>query len=157
MTARITAVETANAVSVDRRVPAPVEATAEDGFHDQVVGGRGGADANADIDFPERRHIEVGDEEDLLLLVVHGRKAADRPIVGVPLEPPAHHASEVVANFGAGRKAKPLIDVRAVQRTLERGIDGEIPPADALVDDGAYLPSPCVGRVCGALEADLGR
>jgi hypothetical protein len=35
-----------NAVSVDRRVPPPVDMTAEYGFHYQVVGGRGGADAN---------------------------------------------------------------------------------------------------------------
>ena len=62
------ATQNASARLVDRRVPAPVEAAAEDGFHDQVVGRRGGADADADVDLPDGRYIEVSDEEDLLLL-----------------------------------------------------------------------------------------
>jgi hypothetical protein len=38
--------------SVDGGVSAPVESAAEYGFDDQVVGGGGGADANADVDLP---------------------------------------------------------------------------------------------------------
>ena len=37
------------------------------------------------------RDVEVGDDEDLLLLVVHRRDVADRAVVGVPLEAAAHH------------------------------------------------------------------
>ena len=49
---------------------APVEAAAEDALDDEVVGRRGGAYAYADVDLPLRRDVEVGDGEDLLLLVV---------------------------------------------------------------------------------------
>jgi hypothetical protein len=61
-------------------VSAPVEAAAEDGFHDQVVGCRGGTNADADVDLPNGGHIEIGDDEDLLLLVVHRRDIADRAV-----------------------------------------------------------------------------
>src|ERR1019366_7963756 len=64
---------------------------------------------------------------------------------------------KVVADLDAGSEAHPLIDVGPVPRALERGVEGEVPAADGLVDDGANLPRPRVGRVDGALIPDLGR
>src|ERR1700723_838410 len=125
---------------------APIEAAAEDGLDDQVVGGPCGADAYANVDLPKGRDVEIRDDEDLLLLVVHRRNIADGAVVCVPLNAPADDPGEVVADLGARREAKALIDVRAMQGTLERRIDREIPASDAFVDDGAYLPSPGVGR-----------
>ena len=42
-----------------------------------------------------------------------------------------------------------------MQRSVERGIEIEIPAAELLIDDGAHLPSPGVGREWAALVADL--
>lgn len=108
---------------------APVEAAAEDGLYDQVIGRRRGADANAYVDLPNGRHVEVSDHEDLLLLVVHRRKVADGAIVRIPLDPAAHDSSEVVADFDARSKAPSLIDIRAMQGTPERrpSMSGAIP------------------------------
>src|SRR6202789_3398011 len=86
---------------VNQGVSAPVEATAEDGLHDQVVGGRGGSNAHADINLPQRRHVEVRDEEDLLLLLRHRRDVADGAIVRIPLDPAAHDPRKAVADFVA--------------------------------------------------------
>ena len=66
--------------SVDRRVIAPIETAAENGFHDQVVGGRRGADADADIDLPNGGHIEIGNDEYLLLLIGGGQRAVPQRI-----------------------------------------------------------------------------
>jgi hypothetical protein len=43
------------------------------------------SDADAEVDFPERRHVEIGHREDLLLLR-EGGEVADGPIVGVVLD-----------------------------------------------------------------------
>src|ERR1700722_3057345 len=72
--------------SIHRRMPAPVDPAAENRLHDQMVGGRGGPDTNAEVDLPIRGHVEVGDEEHLLLLIVHGRNIPDGSVVGIPLE-----------------------------------------------------------------------
>ena len=56
--------------SVYGGVLAPVEAPPENALHNQVIGRRGWAHADADVDLPLRRHVQIGDREDLLLLVV---------------------------------------------------------------------------------------
>src|ERR1700744_5509323 len=50
-------------------VMAPVEAAAENALDDQVVGCRGWPNAYADVDLPFGRDVQVGDGEDLLLLL----------------------------------------------------------------------------------------
>src|ERR1700723_3338535 len=102
--------------SIDGGVPAPVEAAAENQFDDEVIGRGGGADADTEVDLPHRRDIEVGDDEELLLLVVHGGDVAYGVIIGVILDPTADYRGEIVADLGAGREAPALIDVGAVQK-----------------------------------------
>src|SRR6202453_5500257 len=142
--------------SIDGGVSPPVEAAAENHFEDEVIGRGGGADADTEVDLPERRDIEVGDDKELLLLVVHGGDGAYRVIIGVILEPTADYRGEIVADLGAGREAPALIDVGAVQRAFQCRVDREVPAADRLVDDGPHFPGPGVRREGGALEADLG-
>jgi len=84
---------------LDVGVFAPVEAAAEDAFDDEVVGGGGGADADADVDLPVGRDVEVGDGEELLLLIVDGAGTGDVAVVGVVLEAGADDGGEVVADF----------------------------------------------------------
>src|SRR5471030_1098445 len=101
--------------SFDWRVFAPVEAAAEDSFDDEVVGCGGWADADADVDLPLGRDIEVSDGEDLLLLIVQGIKGAEAAVVRIVLEAAADDGREVVANFGARSETEALFDVRAVE------------------------------------------
>src|ERR1700677_1585687 len=122
-----------------------------------MVRRRGGTDADAYVDLPNRGHIEIGDEEDLLLLAAHGRNVADRAVVRIPLDAAANDTRKVVTDLGTRREAKALIDIRTMQGALERGIDREIPAADALVDDRTYFPGPGIGRVGRALKPDFGR
>src|ERR1700723_3160274 len=142
--------------SIDGGVPAPVEAAAENQFDDEVIGRGGGADADTEVDLPHRRDIEVGDDKELLLLVVHGGEVAYGVIIGVILEPTGDYRGEIVADLGAGREAPALIDVGAVQRAFQCRVDREVPAADRLVDDGPHFPGPGVRREGGALKADLG-
>ena len=67
------------ALLVDRGMPAPVEAAAEDRLHDEMIRRGGSADADPDIDLPDRRYIEIGDDEDLLLLIANWRTASRKP------------------------------------------------------------------------------
>ena len=48
----------------------PVEASPEDFFYDQVVGSGGKTSADAKIDLPLRRDVQVGHGKHLLLVVV---------------------------------------------------------------------------------------
>jgi hypothetical protein len=98
---------------------------------------------------------QLGDT--LLLLLVDGVEAANAAEVAVILEASADDRGEVVADFECGRKAKALMDIRTVEGTLERGVEGEVPAAKSLVDDRPNLPGPCVGRIDGALIANFGR
>src|SRR6202789_300942 len=142
--------------SIDGGVSPPVEAAAENHFEDEVIGRGGGADADTEVDLPYRRDIQVGDDKELLLLVVHGGDVAYGVIIGVVLEPTADYRGEIVADLGAGREAPSLVDVGAVQRAFQCRVDSKVPAADRLVDDGPHFPGPGVRRVGGALEADLG-
>ena len=135
---------------------APGEAAADDAFDDEVVGGCCGTEADAEVDLPPGRDVEVGDDEELLLLVVEGVEAADASVVGVVFEASVDFFGEVVADLCAGSEGETLMDVGAVQGSFEGGVEGEVPAAEGLVDDGAYLPGPGVGGVDGALVADLG-
>jgi hypothetical protein len=58
-------------LSVDRGMTTPIESAAQDAFDYEVVGRAGEPDTDADIDFPQWRDVQVGNGEDLLLLVVH--------------------------------------------------------------------------------------
>ncbi len=59
-------------------VAAPVEAAPEDSFDDEVVGGGGDTDADAEVDLPLGRDVEVSDGEELVLLIVGRRAVEDR-------------------------------------------------------------------------------
>src|SRR5208282_4591116 len=135
---------------------APIESPAENRFDDEVVGGTRGADADAEIDFPHWRDVEVGDEKELLLLVMGRGEVTQGPIICVVLEAGADYSREIIADLGAWCEAQALVDVRAMQSAFERGVDGEVPAADRLVDDGSDFPGPGVGRIGGALKTDLG-
>ena len=47
----------------------PGESAAHDAFHDEVVGGMSGSDADSEVEFPLWTEIHVDGGEELLLLV----------------------------------------------------------------------------------------
>ena len=62
---------------------APVEAPAEDAFDEQVVGTCGSAQADAHVDLPLGRDVQVGHQEDLLRLIVQPFPVPQPSVVGV--------------------------------------------------------------------------
>src|SRR5690348_8403254 len=52
------------------RPMAPVEAAAENAFDDQVIGRGSWPHTDAEVNLPLRRDVQIGDREDLLLLIV---------------------------------------------------------------------------------------
>src|ERR1035441_9059158 len=81
--------------SVHGGLSAPIESAAENRFDDEVVGGAGGADADPEIDFPYRRDVEIGDEKELMLLVMRRGEATQGSIICVVLEAGADDSREV--------------------------------------------------------------
>src|ERR1700754_150751 len=73
-------------VLFDGGMAVPIEAAAEDPFDDEVVSGCGGSYADANVDLPFGRDVQVGDSEDLLLLLAQCGKVADTSVVGIVLE-----------------------------------------------------------------------
>ena len=140
----------------DRRMFAPVETPAEDAFDDQVVGGSGSADTNAEVDLPFRRDVKIGDGEDLLLLVVEWIERPEASVVGIVFDAAADLSCEVVAHLCSRSEPEALVHVRAMPGSFQRWIYSEVPAAKGLVDDRANLPRPGIGRVDGALISDLG-
>ena len=63
----------------------PIEAAADDTFHDQVIGGTGDANAHAEVEFPLRSEIYVNRGEELLLLLAQGIESGERSSVGLKL------------------------------------------------------------------------
>ena len=78
---------------------APVEAAAENALDDQVVGCRGWPNAYADVDLPFGRDVEVGDGEDLLLLVVETVPGADAATVLMVWRGPSSQVSGAISSL----------------------------------------------------------
>jgi len=133
----------------------PVEAAAKNALDDPVIGGRSCADADAEVDLPLWADVEVDAWKNLLLLLVHCVGVAEVAVVGVVLDGPVDFLGEIVADGSAGGKIDAEINVGAVPGAFEGGIDGEVPAAELLVDNGANLPCPGVRGKEGALVADL--
>src|SRR5271156_1674187 len=135
----------------------PIEAPAEDTFHNQVVGTSGRADTNTDIDLPLGRNVEIGYGEDLLLLIVKRVEGADAAIICVVFQPAADDRGEVITDFCRRREANPSLGIGTVPSPLQRRIDSEVPTPGRLVNNRTYLPCPCIWRINFSLVADLSR
>src|ERR1700690_1221461 len=90
----------------------------------------------------------------LLAQWVEAGHGADRAVV---LNSARDFFCEVVAEFEIRRKDDALRHIRAVKCAIERGIDGPIPSAYFLINDGANLPGPRVQRKLPSLIANLVR
>ena len=88
---------------------------AENGFDDPVIGAGGWAYAYSDVDFPFGRDIEVGDYEDLLLLVMERIERAQAAVVRVVFDTATDLAVKVVAKFCSGGEAYALFYIGPCQ------------------------------------------
>ena len=134
---------------------APVEATAYYALHDQVIVGAGCADADAEIEFPVGRQVQVNRREELLVLVSEGIEIADRAQRAVVFEATRNFLGEVETYLGVRRETPTLILAGAVERLVQRWIEGPVPATYFLVDDGTNLPGPGVGGKVSLLVADF--
>jgi hypothetical protein len=132
-----------------------IETIAENHFSDQMIGRGGEADAQAEIDFPFGRQIQVEGGKNLLLLLPCGQEIRGWPDGTVIFDTSSDLLRKVVADFYVGRKDKTLAHRLAVKGTIEGGVEIEIPAPELLIDDGAHLPGPSVGGELAALVADF--
>jgi len=98
---------------------------------------------------PALQSIASDDDEDLPLLIPRGGKVVEPAIAGVVLDSATDDSAKVTPVLGAGRKAKPLIDIGAMQGAFEDRVDGDLPPADADPD----RPDPGFGHIYAGPDA----
>ena len=144
-----------NVLGLRLRLVGPGETAAHNALNDQVVGGAGDADSDTEVELPVRRKIQIDGGEELLLLVVEAIEIRDRSQSSVVFQPECDLLGKVVADFGIGREGPALVVTRAVQRPVNGWVEGQIPGSELLVDDGANLPSPGIGRKTSPLIADF--
>lgn len=58
-------------------MPSPIEAPAENTFHDQMVCPGGSADSDSYVDLPLWLGIQIGNDEDLLFLIMQRIECAE--------------------------------------------------------------------------------
>src|SRR5207248_11360457 len=128
-----------------------------------MVGGTGGANADAEIDFPLGRDVNVNRGEKLLLLFAQRIEVTNRPESAVVFQAAAHHFAvacpvrpeKIVADFKISRELYSTPRILAMQRRVEREIERPIPPSQFLIHDEPDLTGPAVCRQLSALTAAL--
>src|SRR5271156_2724664 len=109
-----------------------IESVTDDCFHDQVIGRASQSDAQAEIDLPLRRQVQIDCGKDLLLLLMDRQKVGGRSEGTVIFQSAGDFWREVVAEFEIWRKHETLILAQAVDRIIKSGIESPIPAADFL-------------------------
>src|SRR6266702_3145161 len=89
---------------------APVKAATDDAFDDEVVGGGSGADAEAEIELPFGRDVEIDRSKKLLLLLPCGIELGGGTKGTVILQSACDLFREVVAEFEIGRETDSLMN-----------------------------------------------
>src|SRR3569833_3188183 len=118
----------------------------------------GDADADACVEFPIPAEVEIDGGDDLLFLIarsVEAREGAERTVV---FDAGVDDLTKVIARFEGRGEAEAIVNARAVERTFDSGVEGEIEYAELLIDDGAEFYIPGVAAIVfRALVAELDR
>src|SRR5271156_206198 len=122
-----------------------------------MVGGSSRTDAHSEVELPLWPQIEVNGRNELLLLIVERTEIRDRSVRTVVLKPAGDSSCEVVTELEIGREDKTLVHAGAMKRPVQRGVEGQIPAPDFLVDNWTDFPSPSVGVERSPLVADFVR
>src|SRR3954452_12642296 len=118
-----------------------------------MIAGAGNSDAEAKINFPVGRYIKIDRRKNLMLLLIEGKKAGDRPNRSVIFQAAGNFWREVVADFEIRREDHSLMHALPVEGTIERGVERKVPAADLFVGDRADFPRPRIDRKLAALIA----
>ncbi len=111
--------------------------------------------ANAEIDLPLGRYVEIDGREDLLLLIVEAGDVGDAAVVGVVFDPARNHLGDVPADFDCRCEVESEVHIRPVEGALERRVDGPVEATFLPIDNRTDLPRPGIPIEEGALIADL--
>ena len=123
----------------------PIEAAADNTFHDQVISRAGDADTYAEIEFPLRTEIYVNCRNELLLLFAQGIESGERAVGGVVFESTRDPLSEIKADLHVRRELHASIHQWPMPRAIERGIEAQIPTAEFAINNRPDFPRPGVG------------
>src|SRR5579875_1055411 len=97
----------------------PGEASANNSLNDEVIRGCRRSDAGAEVDLPLGRNIQVGNEEDLLLLKVERVGRGDSSVTSIIFGPDTDGTVQVVPDLYRRRKTDALIDIRSMPSALQ--------------------------------------
>jgi hypothetical protein len=100
----------------------PAETPAYDPLHNQVIGRTGSSHSNSEVDLPLRRKVQIGCEEELLLLIAKRVKSAGISMHPLVLNTGIDPLCEVKAHFDIGRKG----DAIPYSGTVTGMIEGRI-------------------------------
>ena len=95
------------------RAFAPVQATADNHFHQQMIGPVGDSYPDSEVELPIRPEIQVNGGDDLLLLLADRIEAPHRTKRAVILDSRVDLLGDVIADLDVGRKLDALVDARA--------------------------------------------
>ena len=112
-------------------------------FYDEVVCGSGNADSDAEVNLPGWGDVEVGDGEELVLLIVERGAVKDGTGGTVEFDAGFDLPGEVVADFEIRGKDDAVGGTPGtVPGAIERWVERQIIAPGLLVDNGTNLPCP---------------
>src|SRR5215472_5009183 len=120
-----------------------------------MVGRTSKSHAQTDIDFPLWGDVQIDGRKNLVLLLGDGVESRHRTNRAVVFKAACNFGREVVTEFEIWREDDSLVNAFAVERTVERGVDGPIPASHLLIDNGSNFPGPRVDGKLAALVAEL--
>src|SRR5207249_661635 len=109
-----------------------VKPVAENHLGKQMIRRACHAHTHAEINFPFGREVQVDRRKNLLLLLADGVEARYRTQRAIIFDSSSNFLGEVIAEFEIRREHQPLIYARAMERSVKRGIEGQIPLAELL-------------------------
>lgn len=119
-----------------------VKTITEEDLRDQVVGGAGKTDTEAEIDFPLRSDIQIDCWEYLVLLLRNCLKPShwtDRTVI---FQTSGNFRREIATEFEVRREDYALVHAFAVKRSVERRIQRPVPAANFFIHNWADFPRP---------------
>src|SRR6185369_2025224 len=99
--------------------PSPIKSPTENALDYPVVGRRRCTYADAKVDLPLRRHVEVDDRKHLLLLIMKAEDISQAAVVRVIFDAPCNHLGECVADLRPRCENESILNTRPMPRALK--------------------------------------
>ena len=124
----------------------PREAAADDALHDEMIGGGCQSPANAKIELPLGRDVEIDRGKELVLLLADGIELGRGSGISVILDAARNLACQVVADFYIRIEFPAARNPGTVPCSREDRVESEVPGTVSLIDDGPQFVAPGIGR-----------